>query len=283
MKITTLITFIIIFLVLPVFGQTDSLNVLWSPNSEPDMFQYNLHRSINDDPFTLRSSIPHPTTYYIDHGTVSCNMYSYYLTAEDLMGNISLPSNTVSVGIPQVIFVLDSLESNQDHQFQLIDLFYDQDSPLDSLTPVSQNEANVIVQFDATNMILTPSPIDYQGNASFDLAVYDEMGFWDIAYINFIWYLDAQPPSQPTGLLVVAFPNPFTGETTILYALPEDLNITIEVYDTLSRKIDTLVDNQQKTAGKHYVKFKTPTSGQYFYRLTTSNGREMIGKMTSIN
>lgn len=70
--------------------------------------------------------------------------------------------------------------------------------------------------------------------------------------------------------LLQNYPNPFNSRTIITYLIDEhDVNVSLQVFDMLGRKITTLVDNQQNT-GKHRVEFspdnKIP-SGVYMYRL----------------
>ena len=64
------------------------------------------------------------------------------------------------------------------------------------------------------------------------------------------------------------YPNPFNASTTIKYALPEEAEVTINVYDILGRRIETLVSGKQP-AGSHSVVWdaKDVSSGVYFYRI----------------
>ena len=71
------------------------------------------------------------------------------------------------------------------------------------------------------------------------------------------------------------FPNPFTGNTTIRYALPKGAEVDLEIFDALGRQIRRLV-NENQPAGWHEVNFDalTLSSGVYFYRLTAGDFTE---------
>ncbi|WP_205500802.1 S8/S53 family peptidase [Rufibacter psychrotolerans] len=76
-----------------------------------------------------------------------------------------------------------------------------------------------------------------------------------------------------------AYPNPFTGSTTISYFLEEDGFVTVEVYNLRGGKVRTLVAGE-KAAGTYTVPFNAgnlPT-GTYLYKVTTK-GKEISHKM----
>jgi photosystem II stability/assembly factor-like uncharacterized protein len=64
------------------------------------------------------------------------------------------------------------------------------------------------------------------------------------------------------------YPNPFNPNTTIEYSIPEQVHVTIKIYDLLGREVTTLV-NEEKQAGSYKVNFSAEHlgSGVYFYRL----------------
>jgi hypothetical protein len=71
------------------------------------------------------------------------------------------------------------------------------------------------------------------------------------------------------------FPNPFNAATTIMYALPVDAPVKIEVFNILGQKVAILVDGPQP-AGVHSIIWNSDddsgrslASGVYFYRITT--------------
>ncbi len=64
------------------------------------------------------------------------------------------------------------------------------------------------------------------------------------------------------------YPNPFNPATTIEYAIPENGQVKLEIYDITGRHITTLVDETQQ-AGAHQVTWdaSNAASGVYIYRL----------------
>ena len=75
------------------------------------------------------------------------------------------------------------------------------------------------------------------------------------------------------------YPNPFTDTTYIEYRIPHGLHVKLEVFDSLGRRVTTLID-QMVAAGTHRVQFDGTglSSGLYIYRLTTSFD-SVVGKM----
>ena len=70
-----------------------------------------------------------------------------------------------------------------------------------------------------------------------------------------------------------SYPNPFNPSVTIVYALPTDGQVTIDIYDIVGRKILTLL-NEQKQAGYHSAVWfgqdgqgKPAASGVYFCKV----------------
>ena len=65
------------------------------------------------------------------------------------------------------------------------------------------------------------------------------------------------------------YPNPFNPSTTIRYSLPATMNVRLEVFNMLGRRVATLV-NGEVAAGTHEARFdaRQLSSGAYVYRLT---------------
>ncbi len=68
------------------------------------------------------------------------------------------------------------------------------------------------------------------------------------------------------------YPNPFNPSTTISFTVPENVDVKLDVYNTIGQKVTTLV-NSVKEAGKYDVKFDASelTSGIYFYVITAGD------------
>jgi hypothetical protein len=77
---------------------------------------------------------------------------------------------------------------------------------------------------------------------------------------------NAPIPSQFTVLQ--SYPNPFNAQTTIQYSLPKQSDVTIDIFDILGRKIETIAEGT-KPAGEHQVIWNASrqASGVYFYRI----------------
>lgn len=89
---------------------------------------------------------------------------------------------------------------------------------------------------------------------------------------------------QPNAIaLNQNYPNPFNPTTTIPFELSQPMAISLEVYDVLGRKIQTLIQNEYYGVGAHTIHFNAQglSSGLYYYRLRTGQ-TEIIRSMTLI-
>ena len=78
------------------------------------------------------------------------------------------------------------------------------------------------------------------------------------------------------------YPNPFNPTTNIKYALPMDSKVTVEIYNVLGQRVQTLVNGDQP-AGYHSVEWNGTgnngqqlASGMYFLQMsaTGNNGKK---------
>ena len=76
-------------------------------------------------------------------------------------------------------------------------------------------------------------------------------------------------------LLISSFLSPTT-------SLPEEIDVRLEVYDILGRRVRLLL-NERQSAGQHSIICNSSAfaSGIYFYQLT-AEGRPLVGRMTSL-
>ncbi len=93
--------------------------------------------------------------------------------------------------------------------------------------------------------------------------------------------VNSQSTEVPSSFLLKQnFPNPFNGETNIIYSLPENRKVELTVYDILGTEIITLVNDFQ-AAGEYNVTWNGKNSygapmpsGIYFYRITAYPGEQ---------
>ena len=64
------------------------------------------------------------------------------------------------------------------------------------------------------------------------------------------------------------YPNPFSGQTTIAFEIPQAEHVLIEVIDVAGRRVAVLVD-EQLDAARHEVQWNANglASGVYLYRM----------------
>jgi hypothetical protein len=85
--------------------------------------------------------------------------------------------------------------------------------------------------------------------------------------------MNAKVTSVPREFaLAQNYPNPFNPNTNIAFALPNDANVTLTVYNIAGQKVVELVNGQVK-AGVHTVTWNASdaTSGVYFYTINAGN------------
>ncbi len=79
------------------------------------------------------------------------------------------------------------------------------------------------------------------------------------------------------------YPNPSNPKSKIDYELPQNLKVTIKIYDIIGREVMTLVDNEQE-AGYYIIEFdgSNLASGVYFYRITVRQAGSSTSNFTAI-
>jgi hypothetical protein len=85
------------------------------------------------------------------------------------------------------------------------------------------------------------------------------------------------------GVAAMAFPNPFRDETAIQLELTENQDITIRVFDLTGKNIYSQTSWYE--VGTQFVRINKNNiqeSGTYFYRLETSSGESISGKLIKV-
>ena len=84
---------------------------------------------------------------------------------------------------------------------------------------------------------------------------------------------------ETTFILEQNYPNPFNSTTRIPYALSEQANVRIDVYDALGRHVKTLLDEQQSPGRYNQVlQANDLSSGLFIYRIVV-DGESATGKL----
>jgi len=70
------------------------------------------------------------------------------------------------------------------------------------------------------------------------------------------------------------YPNPFNPTTQIAYALPQTVEVNLQIFNVLGQKVRALLQNKQQTAGVYAIEWdgkddlgKDVSSGVYIYRI----------------
>jgi hypothetical protein len=171
------------------FGQTDTLNIYWDANSEPNMKEYRLRRSVNGGSSQLIETIPHPNTHFVDRDTDAIrpgNLIKYDLIAVDSSELQSEPSLPDSAGIPIILETNLAIESNKPENFPLYpSIVSDQDHDIDDLHVQTLSiPADLQITFNDDSSMMSLRSDLASGTLNFILKVWDIEGFWDQKQIN---------------------------------------------------------------------------------------------------
>ena len=86
------------------------------------------------------------------------------------------------------------------------------------------------------------------------------------------WFGDNDLSVPQTTSLIGNFPNPFNPTTTFNYALANDADVSLEVYNLMGQKV-AIVVNEHQTAGYKSINWDASqySSGVYFYKLSVGD------------
>jgi hypothetical protein len=167
-------------------AQTDSLNIYWNPNTDPDIHRYKLQRSVNSTAnFEDFQTVNHPQVHVVDHSVDPGKLYAYRVAAIDSAGNMSLYSAIAAAGIPLIQWQLSAVSTGQNTTIPRSAFLDDPDHNVDELQLSVSQKNNVSVTVQTGSMILAPSPANYIGPASFTLRAEDPDGLFDFKTISF--------------------------------------------------------------------------------------------------
>ncbi len=159
------------------------------------------------------------------------------------------------------IYPLDSMET-----FGYIDTVYTVDSLNPSETLITYDSSNFSIKLVTTQFASPDGLITY----------YPEFSSGNVAILVPTDIDDGINASLPTEFaLSQNYPNPFNPSTVIGFSLPTASFVTLDVYNVLGQKVETLASGRY-AAGSHTVEFDASehTSGLFFYRLSHEKGTE---------
>lgn len=176
-------------IIFQLFAQTDSLNIIWNKNSEADMYRYLLQRSVNSTSnFQNYSYLVHPDTHAVDNNVQPGDLFAYRVAAMDSAGNLSAFTNFKSVGIPGIQWSSNLFNTGKDTFLTKTSFLSDPDNQVNELQLSALQENHVVVSIQSNGIQISPSPINYIGQASFVLRVEDPDGYFDRKLIQISFY-----------------------------------------------------------------------------------------------
>ena len=74
------------------------------------------------------------------------------------------------------------------------------------------------------------------------------------------------------------YPNPFNPNTTIIFGIPNQANISLIIYNNIGEIVKTLIDNKTMSSGTYQYNFNATniSSGIYYYRLIAIGEKNFI-------
>lgn len=134
-------------------------------------------------------------------------------------------------------------------------------------------EGRVLYDYNAHNKVRLKIKQFWRDSAG----VWKNTQKWEYTYVQTATGIEETKAHEiPTTLtLKQNYPNPFNPATTIQYSLPAAQHVTLTIYNTLGRKVQTLID-EKKSKGGHRVRWNASrlSSGVYLYRLQTESGQK---------
>ena len=122
----------------------------------------------------------------------------------------------------------------------------------------------------------SPAIIDSLLDCSWGLGtVLSDMGAYGGGDSATVGVMDNHPRVPDRFALLQNYPNPFNARTVIRYSLPSESDVSIQIFDILGRRVETLVQGEQR-AGYHQITWHAgeKSSGIYFYRIQAGEHSE---------
>jgi len=154
---------------------------------------------------------------------------------------------------------------------------YDVDRGLQSLS-LARTDGAAMVEGSAVMLTFEAQDAIAEGTAvtleAAQITHNDGVYFWPRMRFSEVEVTSTGWTELPTQLeLSQNYPNPFNPTTQISFSLPQEQQVTLEVYTVMGQRVATLASGRM-APGAHAVTFNAAglSSGMYVYRLTTETG-----------
>jgi hypothetical protein len=153
------------------------------------MYRYLLQRSVNSTSnFQNYLYLDHPDTHAVDNNIQPGNLFAYRVAAMDSAGNLSSFSNFEAAGIPEIDWNTNIFTTGKDSFLTNSSFLNDPDNQISELQLSVSQENHVVISIQSNGIQISPSPINYLGQASFVLNVEDTDGYFDRKLIQISFY-----------------------------------------------------------------------------------------------
>lgn len=145
----------------------------------------------------------------------------------------------------------------------------------------SEMHAYIGTALEPTPMTVSPTLLASKSDASTTSPSDDATTASDASDAAASAKTSALTPNVPDAFALNGnYPNPFRGQTTLRYALPEDTRVTLTVYNLLGQRVSTLIDKRQP-AGTHTLQWDAgrQASGTYLVRMQAGSEFQATRKM----
>lgn len=123
---------------------------------------------------------------------------------------------------------------------------------------------------------------------TFGLTTKDEMMLYFIQYTigaPITTGIESIAAKMDNGFQLNVSPNPYSANTQISYQLKEKSIVSVEIYDVLGKKLNTLIDKEAQDAGSHNVYFNPQQYGHpdglYFVKMNV-NGEQFSKRIVQV-
>lgn len=213
-KINLFIYFLLITSTGLLLAQTNSFNISWDANTEPDINSYQLYRGTSPGAANQITSVQHPSHSYSDTNIEKGVLYYYRVKATDLSNNQSDYSSEVSAAIPLIsnIPAQISLPAGNQYIMQLDNYVSDPDNSDQTIT--WSISGNTHISMNISNRVATiTAPQSWSGQEQLTFKAEDADGFFDTGIMT-ITVTGGTPPPATDPPVFSTIPNQQFNEDT---------------------------------------------------------------------